>query len=348
MTTHTMARQGTAGTCAGRRAARRARRAAHPSGPRGPLPTGLLALALPLAFVLLWSSGFIGAELGARVTTPDTLLIWRFVFASALLLLVCAATGRRITSATLRRHVPLGVLMQFVYLAGVFHGVEAGVSGSTVALVAALQPVLVAVVGILALRESLSWRAAVGLALGFGGVALVVSDGLGAGSAPGWAYLLPIGGMLALALGTILAQRVPDRGDLLAGLTVQTVTAAVGFTVWALLAGTAAPSPTRTFAGAVAWVVVLAGFGGYGTYLLLLATRGAATVSALLYLTPPTTALWSAMMFGTPIRAAALLGMAVSTLGVLVFLRARRRSVAGSRAAGSRDTGGRVDGDPIA
>lgn len=298
-------------------------RHSHPS-PRDRMVQAFVAIGLPVAFVVLWSSGFVGAELGARVTTPDTLLMWRFVSASVILLAVCAATRRRIDRATLRLHVPLGLLMQFLYLAGVFHGVELGVSGSTVALVAALQPVLVAVVGILALREPLSRWAALGLALGFGGVAIVVGDGLGSGAAPGWAYLVPVGGMLALALGTITAQRARARVDLVAGLTVQTVTAAVGFTAWAALAGRAAPDPTWSFVGAVAWVVVLAGFGGYGSYLVLVSRRGAATASALLYLTPPTTTLWSAVMFGTPIRTTAVLGMIVSIVGVLLFLRARR------------------------
>lgn len=44
------------------------------------------------------------------------------------------------------------------------------------------------------------------------------------------------------------------------------------------------------FAGAMAWLVVAAGFGGYGTYLLVLRHHGAAVVSALLFLTPPTRA----------------------------------------------------------
>lgn len=308
----------------GNRAPGRFARRVHPARPRGRVARAVVGVGLPVAFVVLWSSGFVGAELGARVTTPDTLLMWRFVSASIILLAVCAATGRRIDTATIRLHVPLGLLMQFVYLAGVFHGVKAGVSGSTVALVAALQPVLVAVVGIVALREHLSRWAAFGLALGFAGVAIVVGDGLGSGAAPGWAYLLPVGGMLALSLGTITAQRARTRSDLLAGLTVQTVTAALGFCAWARLAGRAAPEPSWPFVGAVAWVVVLAGFGGYGTYLVLVATRGAAAASALLYLTPPTTTLWSAAMSGTPIRATAVLGMVLSIVGVLLFLRVRR------------------------
>lgn len=283
----------------------------------------LPSAVLPVAFVVLWSSGFVGAEIGTRVTTADTLLMWRMLVAALLLLAFCAATGRRLTGAALRRHVPLGLLMQFGYLAGVFHGVEAGVSGATVALIAAVQPVLVAVVAIVALREPLSRRAALGLALGFGGVALVVGDGLGAGSAPAWAYLLPVAAMLFLSVGTVCQQRTPDPVDLVTGLTVQTVVAAVGFSVLAAFAGDAAPPASWSFVGAVAWVVIAAGFGGYGTYLLVLKTRGAATVSALLYLTPPTTAVWTTVMFGDPLRGTAVAGMALSLVGVLLFLRFR-------------------------
>lgn len=336
------------------------RTATPPVATRTRLLTRIAPVGLPLAFVLLWSSGFVGAELGVRVTSVDTLLMWRFVVATAVLMSVCLLTGRRIDAAALRRHVPLGVLMQFAYLFGAFHGVESGVSGSTVALVAALQPLLVALAAVVALGERLSVLAGLGLCVGLGGVALVVGDGLvgvgggvggGVGDAPGWAYLLPIGGMVCLAAGTVRQQRSADRTDLLVALTVQSATAAVCFTAWALLAGRAAPAPTWEFVGAIAWVVALAGFGGYGTYLLVLRRHGAATVSALLYLTPPTTAVWTAVMFGTPLRAAALAGMATAVAGVLLFLWARHPPSAAGRwgrqapaervAAGPRPTPGR-------
>lgn len=282
---------------------------------------------LALAFVVLWSSGFVGADLGTRLTGADTLLAWRMLAATVVLAALCALTGRRPSRAALRRHVPLGVAMQLGYLGGVFLGVQLGVPAATTALVAAVQPLLVALAqGRLSPGPAtrLTGRRAAGLALGFAGVALVVGTGLHAGAAPAWAYALPVLAMLSLTAGTLAAGRSDDPADVVTGLTIQTATAAVGFTAWAALTGHLAPPMSGAFAGAVAWLVFLAGIGGYGTYLLLAREAGPATTSVLLYLTPPTTALWAAAMFGEPLSPVAGAGMAVSLAGVLLFLRPRR------------------------
>lgn len=277
-------------------------------------------ILLGLAFVTLWSSGFVGAELGTRVSSPDTLLMWRMVVASILLGLACLLTGRRLHAGLWRRQVPLGVLMQLLYLGGVFSSVENGVSGGTVALIAALQPVLVVLVTIAAGAPRPSLRAWIGLALGLIGVGLVVGDSARLAGTPVWAFALPIGAMLALSAGTLLAARFRVTDDLLSGLTVQSIVAAAGFTVWALARGNATPPLEGDFVAAVAWTVVLAGFGGYGAYLLVLRRGGPQSVSALLFLTPPTTALWTSLMFDVPLRPLALLGMGVSALGVAAFV----------------------------
>ena len=39
-----------------------------------------------VALVVMWSSGFIGAELGARYAGPDTVLTWRCLVIAAVLL----------------------------------------------------------------------------------------------------------------------------------------------------------------------------------------------------------------------------------------------------------------------
>lgn len=39
-----------------------------------------------VALVLVWSSGFIGAELGAEAAPPATVLTWRFLITAVLLL----------------------------------------------------------------------------------------------------------------------------------------------------------------------------------------------------------------------------------------------------------------------
>jgi drug/metabolite transporter (DMT)-like permease len=68
-------------------------------------------------------------------------------------------------------------------------------------------------------------------------------------------------------------------------------------------------------------VVVLSSFGGYGTYLLVLRRSGAVRVSTLLYLTPPTTMLWTFGMFGEVPGPLAVPGVALCAVGVALALR---------------------------
>jgi hypothetical protein len=96
------------------------------------------------------------------------------------------------------------------------------------------------------------------------------------------------------------------------------------FTALAGATGTLAPPADPAFWGAVAWVVVLSTLGGYGLYWANLARTSVARVSALLYLTPPTTLVWTWLMFGAPVGAGALTGMGVCVLAVWLVRSAAR------------------------
>ena len=200
----------------------------------------------------MWSSGFIGAELGTRVAPADTLLGWRYVAAALLVGTWAAVRGVRPDRRTWPRLALVGVLCQCLYLGGVVTGVGLGVPPGTAALVAALQPLLVAVVAGPLLGERTSVWQRVGLVLGVVGVALVVAGDLGAG-APLLGYALVVGGMLALASGTLLERRLRLPVSLLESLTVQTLTAAVFFLLVATRrrAPAAAGRPAVLVGGAV-------------------------------------------------------------------------------------------------
>lgn len=283
--------------------------------------------------VVMWSSGFIGAELGTRYAPSDTLLGWRYVAAAVLVCAWAASRGIRPDRRTWPRLALVGLLCQCLYLGGVVTGVGLGVPPGTAALVAALQPLLVAVVAAPLLGETTSVRQRIGLVLGVLGVALVVASDLGSGAARPLAYALVVGGMFALAAGTLLERRLSLPVSLLESLTVQTLTAAVFFMAVAILDGHVRPPADPRFWWSVLWVVGLSTFGGYGSYLMVLRRSGATRVSTLLFLTPPTTALWAFLMFGTRPGLLALPGAAVCALAVwLVVRRTRDRVSAGASA----------------
>ncbi|GAB4085648.1 DMT family transporter [Myceligenerans cantabricum] len=272
------------------------------------------------ALVVLWSSGFVGAELGRVVHAPAlTLLTWRYLISTAILVAACAHLRRHVSWQTVRRQAPLGLLLQAGYVAPVYLGVAYGVPGGTASLITSLQPVLVAVAAAAVLHERTTAAQRAGLVVGLLGVTLAVAGDLNGGGAPWWAYLLPAAATLSLGAGTLLGGRAHD--GILASLTVQSAATAVCLLVMSAATGQAAPLPDPGFWAAVGWTVALAGFGGYGAYLLVLRTQGATATSAWVYLVPGTTTVWAWLMFGTPIGVVGVAGLLVATLGVGLTLR---------------------------
>ena len=139
----------------------------HPA----PISPSMFALLAAL-FVLFWSSGFVAAKFGFPYAEPFTFLGTRFVLASVLLLALCFALGaqwpRRLRDYG---HIAVaGLLVQSVYLVGVYYGIYLGVSTGVMALIVGLQPLITgALVGPF-LGESVSRRQWLGLGLGFGDV----------------------------------------------------------------------------------------------------------------------------------------------------------------------------------
>jgi drug/metabolite transporter (DMT)-like permease len=279
-----------------------------------------------VALVVTWSSGFVGAELSSRAhAAPLTLLGWRFTVLAALL--VAVALARRTpwpTWRAWRRQIVLGVLCQVAYLLLVFEGVTHGVPGGTAALIASLQPLLVATVAGALLGERSTPRTWVGMLLGLVGVCVVVSGDLGITGAPLWAYLLPTVGMLCLASGTVIGVRIRPPESLFQTMMMQSVVTAVVLMGLAAGFGQAAPPASVEFWRAVAWLIVLASLGGYLLYVFVAERQGATVVSTLLFLTPPTTMFWVYLMFGTQVTIAGLTGLAISGVGVWLALGGRR------------------------
>ncbi|MET0929044.1 MAG: DMT family transporter [Aeromicrobium sp.] len=281
--------------------------------------------AAPAALVVLWSSGFIGAELATREAPASTVLAWRYLVAAAVLVAVCLWRRERVGRRGIARQVVMGMFTQAAYLGLVFAGVGLGASAGTTSLIASMQPLVVIVLAAMVLSERIGAARLVGLLLGLAGVAVVVGGDLTSGDAAWWIYLLPVGGMAALSAGTVLQQRWQPKESLLVALTVQSLTAAGVFWAVAVVGGTASPPASSDFWAAVAWTVVLSGFGGYGAYLHVTRTQGATSASTWLYLTPPTTMLWAALMFGDAVTTFGLAGLAVSAVGVALAMRAAVR-----------------------
>jgi len=276
----------------------------------------------PGLFVLLWSTGFIGAKLGLPYAEPFVFLELRFLFVLVILLPLCWLSKAPWPSG--RRAMQMAVsggLIQAGYLGGVFaslhHGMPAGVS----ALVTGMQPVLTAVLGSWLLRETVTRRQWTGLALGLAGVFLVVGDRIVVERLGAAAIALSLFALLSITLGTLWQKRHGAGVDLRTGAAIQFIAAAVLLAPVAALEG-GEVRWTGEFVFALAWLVVVLSFGAI-FLLLTLIRRGAATqVSSLFYLVPPTTALIAWPLFGETYSLAAAAGMGLAMLAVWLVMKA--------------------------
>lgn len=276
----------------------------------------------PGLFVLLWSTGFIGAKLGLPYAEPFGFLELRFLFVLLILLPLCWLSNAPWPSG--RRAMQMAVsggLIQAGYLGGVFaslhHGMPAGVS----ALVTGMQPVLTAVLGSWLLRETVTRRQWIGLALGLAGVFLVVGDRIVVERLGAAAIALSLFALLSITLGTLWQKRHGAGVDLRTGAAIQFIAAAVLLAPVAALEG-GEVRWTGEFVFALAWLVVVLSFGAI-FLLLTLIRRGRATqVSSLFYLVPPTTALIAWPLFGETYSPAAAAGMGLAMLAVWLVMKA--------------------------
>jgi drug/metabolite transporter (DMT)-like permease len=298
----------------------------------------LVRLGGPALFVLLWSTGFVGAKYGLPYAEPFTFLAVRLGIAAALLAgLALALRSAQPDGRTQVRHASVaGVLLHAVYLGGVFYGISVGVPAGVAAVVVSLQPVLVAVLAARLLGERATARQWGGLVLGLAGVALVVGPGIaGAQSDPG---ALPLPGLAGCVIalvggtaGTIYQMRHGDAVPLVWGTAVQYTAAAALLLVPAAATEDNAIAWTGEFVAALVWLVAVLSIGAVLLLLVLLRRGSASGVSSLFYLVPPATAVEAYLLFGERLSAVSLAGIVVTTVGVaLVVAPARRRAPAGA------------------
>lgn len=287
-------------------------------------PSPLLFLALAIALVICWSSGFVGIRFATDTATVAQILFGRSLFSGLCLLPLALLRGPRITLPAVAEQGLYAFMGMFLYLGGFAVAIGRGVPTGLVALMADLVPLGIAVLSAPLLGQRLSGRQWVGTLVALAGVLTVSADALALGDAPIIAYALPILGMLAFALSTVVQERraaipltIPQR------LALQCLWAAAMFAPFAAAGGGLFPALTASYAIGMVWLVVLATYGGWLIYYLFLRLYPPAMVSAVVYLSPPVTMIWAWALFGEPLTWMMGLGLAVTLAGVMLVTTGR-------------------------
>jgi drug/metabolite transporter (DMT)-like permease len=280
--------------------------------------------AMPVVFVLIWSTGFIVAKFGLPYAPPLTFLVIRYVLSIICFLVWIKFSGAAWpTQRSQWWHLAVtGILMHAGYLGGVWVAVKAGMGSGLVALMVGLQPVLTAVWVSQWAGQRISRLQWLGLAFGLSGLLLVVWRKLGVGTeVSGFTLAAAVFALCSITAGTLYQKHFVTGSDVRTANLIQLV-AALLVTLPLTLLETEAIIWNREFVGAMVWSVLGLTLGG-SSLLYLLIQRGAATaVTSLLYLVPPTTALMAWALFGESITVATIVGTALTALGVSLVVRA--------------------------
>ncbi|WP_435748400.1 DMT family transporter [Microbacterium sp. PMB16] len=303
--------------------------------------SALVTALAAAAFVVTWSSGFLIAAIGTAEAAPLTMLVWRFVPLAVVLLIVAVATGaaRQVTRSALRRQAAIGLFSQFGYCAAIYAATAAGIATGTVALIDAVQPLVIAVlVGpLLGLRvRGAQWA---GLIVGAVGVLFVVRSQFGHSDAHPLVYLLLVAGMGSLIVGTFIQRRTNVQTGVLATLTIHATVSAAALLVLAAATGALVPPASVSFWLAAVLAAAFPTVAAYGLYWWLLRRVGITALNALLFLIAPFTAVTGAVLLGETLTILSLIGFALCGLGVATVLVGEAQSARGA-ALGSRAAGG--------
>ena len=281
--------------------------------------------AMPVVFVLIWSTGFIVARYGMPWAPPLKFLAVRYALSLACFVLwVALARVAWPASRGQWGHLAVtGVLIQAGYLGGVWAAVKYGMGSGLIALLVGIQPVLTAV-WLSMHGGTITKRQWTGLMLGFAGLVMVVSRKFGQGGEVSVLTMaLALLALLSITAGTLYQKRHVAPCDVRSASAVQ-LGAALLVTlpfawmeresiVWNLQSG-----------GAMAWSVLALSLGG-SSLLYILIQRGTATaVTSLLYLVPPCTAVMAWLLFDEPITAVTVAGIALTAIGVSLVVRGER------------------------
>ena len=320
-----------------------------PAAPRAPTRRVLLVIGL-LVLYLVWGSTYLGIAVAVRTIPPFFMAAARFALAGGILLAWSVAREGRTFSLPTRREwrdsIIVGALLLGTGMGFVSLGEKTVPSGIT-ALLIAMMPVWIAIFGRFFLGERLPAIALVGIAIGFGGVAILAGPSAfgGSGALEPFGLLAIIVSPMSWAAGSLFASHravLPSRPLVATG--AQMLAGAVVLLVLGTLHGELAQLHPETIAAdslvAFAYLTVIGSLLAFTTYGWLLRVAPLPLVATYAYVNPVVAVFLGALVLHEPIEPRTLLAGAVIVTAVALIVTTRGRL----RTPGPRRTPPRLAG----
>lgn len=279
---------------------------------------------IPLIFVFLWSTGFIGAKYALPFIEPFYLLFLRFVLTVGVFFVLCLVFKAKWPSLSQTGHqMVVGLMIHGAYLGGVFAAIKWGMPAGIAAIIVGLQPVLTALLSWQVMGDKLRSIQWLGLGLGFIGIVVVILSTKGYAdielSTP--ALLTTSLSLVGISVGTLYQKRFGVGVDLLAGSFWQYVSTAILMAILAWSFETREVIWDTQLVLALGWLV----FGLSVTAILLLMYMiregESAKVASYFYLVPLVVSVEAWFLFDESLPVLAIAAIVMTVLGVYLVVK---------------------------
>lgn len=299
-----------------------------------PATRAWLPLAAVATTLVLWASAFVAIRHLGEDFSAGALSLGRLLVGAACLGAVALRRGLpRLQRRDLVPLLAIGVLWFGVYNLALNEG-EQRVDAGTAAMLIQVSPVLIALLAALFLAERFTLALALGLALAFGGVALIALSTSPGGNADLVGVLLCLLAAGAYSVSLILQKPLVGR---LPAVQVTWLACTVGAVACLPFAGRLVDEVATAPAASTWWLVYLGIFPtaiAFTTYAFALKHMSASNLGVTTYLVPPITIVLGLVLLGETPPTMAYAGGALALVGVAVARRRPRMQATGPARVG--------------
>ena len=275
------------------------------------------ALAMGLAFSLMWSSAFATARIIVADAPPLWALTLRFALSGLIAVVVARALGQswRLTRPIARSVLIFGLCQNALYLGLNFIALQ-WVQASLASIIASSMPLIVATLGWFLGRERIGPLGRAGLALGFAGMALIMGSRVTGGADPLGIALCVIAAT-ALAVATLTVRAVSAGGNLLMVVGLQMWVGSLILAVGAALSEPLTVSLTTPLILAFLYQLFVPGLLATVLWFALVKRVGAVRASTFHFLNPFFGVAIAALLLDEAISPTDIAGVLIAMAGIL-------------------------------